>query len=315
MKYPYSILKDLEILQLYPYNDPNAPYSIEYIKKKYKTLILKYHPDKLGYTQNDIIPIIQAYNNILNSNLFHKNTHSKNTKSNYIINNLTNDLSNILFDYLNDLTKEYKQELTDTLHQHSKLDIHLQLNVSLKDIYESNIKKITTKILKSHNPQIFLTQHLYIKLANFQTFNLFKFKGDFCNKCSLINQHFRGNLSVKLNVISDINYPHISLNQNNKSIDYILNINLYEYLYGVNKNIYLFKNLINVSCKHIYKLQNSTLVLKNKGIKYYCNITNKYITGDLNVIFSLYIFHKSNINELFLKDYILKDKIHYLFNF
>lgn len=141
--------------------------SLEEVKKRYRILIKKYHPDKNNNINKDkFIEIHEAYKNIL----------KKKTGNGYI--NILSDLYNEgIFDkYINLIYNNYVYNFTEK----NKVIV---LDCSLEELYISCIKTIKYKRIVAISPINFITEEKEIKLnINSKNYNnqniIFKNFGD-----------------------------------------------------------------------------------------------------------------------------------------
>ncbi|QOI90235.1 hypothetical protein QKU58_gp096 [Pyramimonas orientalis virus] len=180
--------------------------SIEDIKKSYRRLCLKHHPDK--NKTNDcghFLKIKKAYEDVLNA---------KETNINFFI---------MFLYFINTFGKDQ--------------NITINLKICINDIYNNAIKKISyTRVEQSIDKK----QHtFYLELSGWKEQYVLEGYGDY----NIIGKKY-GDLVINVEVNYD-NYKHLHLNTilNLYDIYTEVTINLYEYYYGVRKTLTYFNNL------------------------------------------------------------------------
>tara|TARA_B100001540_G_scaffold317245_1_gene349638 strand:+ start:2801 stop:3763 length:963 start_codon:yes stop_codon:yes gene_type:complete len=247
----------------------NASYSE--IKKAYKNIALKNHPDKLYNLSKDIqdkhLNIFReatdAYNFLINDidnnnsfNYFNNNNHYDN--DDFSFNNLWNNvfynnddiktyLKNLAINFLNNNYKKYNKNKnsnntntnTNTNSNNnnnsiSSIQHNITLNVSYSELYLNSKKKLRL-ILKDIDEPIFID--IFCKDSY-----------PFINKIYLDDFNNEHNIFIKLNLEYNNIFSHITY-KNNNIIDIIYNIdlNIYHYFNGLNtKILYIDNNLIDI---------------------------------------------------------------------
>ena len=257
--------------------------SLDDIKKQYRKLVLIYHPDKnknSHISSEKMKEINTAYDELVKSkkyndfNYFDYTTCDINFK----------DVFNYMLLYL--INKPQ--------------DIKLNVHVDLIDIYNEHIKKISYKIQRGDKHSI---EYIYIELCNYEDEYIFSNMGD-----ENIFTKERSDVIVK--VFVDNNKPNLSINfaLNRYELIYLMKINLYEYFYGVYRNIDLLGETININEENLIDRQ--SILLKYKGLPHYDDNDNK-IRGDLIIFVEVDVSYnkientrndllvKSNIKEYF----------------
>lgn len=161
----------------------------------------------------------------------------------------------------------------------------------------------------------------FIKYYEYLGFDYFIFLDDSKNKNNMISENIinKKNVSVIINpkekrefLIRSEKLTRLVLNEAlNKNIDYLLNIDMDEYLYLKNKNIkYLINNYKNYDIIEfkwllfgntlIYEFDNSTLL--NKLMEYKCELINQ------KIIFKINNKIASNIKIIEAHDIFFKNK-------
>lgn len=248
--------------------------TLDHVKKKYKELCLKYHPDKYSGSSEKFIKINTSYQHIITNE----------TKKNHIFEAARNYM---LLLYLMIKPK----------------NIFINIKVDLEDIYKGSIKKVNYKHYVNGKKNV---NSVFIDLNNFQQTYVFDEAGDE----NPISKN-KGDLYASCDVISP---PKMSLKKISYSYDiiYSLEINLYEYLYGL-KSQYKFLNneTLNLS-HHIPNLHGLQLTIQNKGIPYY-NINDDLKRGNLIINLTLSV-QSLPLRNNFYNNENFQNLIHQYFN-
>lgn len=253
--------------------------TIDEIKKKYRELVLKYHPDKNNssdFSTRKMAELSTAYQEILKT----KNNPTVDPPVTY---------DNILL-YVWYILHMY------VMYIFSKpATVYIYVNVELFDIYNSVIKKICYKVWLNDELN---TSYIYMQLDTDLEY-IYENVGD-----ENIFTKVRGDVIVKCNIVNTL-YPHIRINDiiDKNELTYTVKVDLYEYFYGFDRIIDIFGNtqLVHFEPKCLSK------ILIQKGISYDDN-NNR---GDVIILcdvdinkhnfmkYSDKIALKKNINDLF----------------
>ena len=251
--------------------------SLEDVKKQYRKLVLIHHPDKNDNSPlaiEKIKEINSAYAELMKQNQS-ENRDIKFTSTSSVD---LKDIFNYMFLYMINKPKDIK------------LDVH----VDLREIYYSNIKKISYKIRRG---DILETENIYIELCNYENEYVFEHMGD-----ENIFTKERSNVLIKLYV--DNNNQNLSINYelNRYELIYLMKINVYEYFYGINRPIDLFDEKISI--KNSYNIGN--VLKKNRGLPYYDN-NDIEVRGDLIIFFEVDV----SFNNIKMKkeNFVIKNNI------
>jgi len=238
--------------------------SFNEIKKAYKKIALKYHPDKHYNESNELNMMYsekfneatEAYNSLINEN--------ENIFENFNDNDIKNwkDIWNDMINNKNDRTiflKNLAKIFIDNniinknnknIYKFTNLPImhKIKLNVTYEEVFNNEKKKLRL-LLKNINEPIFID----ILCGNSYP-NITKIYYD--------DDNIEHNILINLDFIYNKNISHITYN-NNKKIDILYNIelNLINYLDGYNGKIkYINNKIIDIYIppynKNYYKIKN-----------------------------------------------------------
>ena len=230
-------------------------------RRNYLRLCLKFHPDKNHGNSKEFVKINEAYE-------YYINNHKK-----YNVISLKECMSTFQC-YILFLGCFIKTK-----------DIVLNLKIDLKDIYNVQTKKIVYSRLK-HDFQ-FVKETLYLELSGFQFDYELEGHGDFNVSSGKYNN---------LNINVEIMYPDsmdIRINDTLSMYDlyYNMEINIYEYYYGVNDDLKYFNNEKIQTKGYVPHINGDILVLEDKGLM---NDTNKRE--------KLYVFFKVDMRKHVLSE-------------
>lgn len=233
--------------------------SIEDIKINYRKLVLRYHPDKNGGNADKFINIDKAYKRILEQRSL--------------------ALS------LNDKARKFMLLMYFFM---KPKNIKLDIKVKIEDIYNAEIKKINYKrFLNSEK----VRHAVYIDLLNFRNEYLFEELGDenpITKKCGDLIVY----ISIDYGEYDKFLYVNDILCINklayNYSLSYKINMNLYEFFYGLKNNYNFINTMLDLS-HHIPHKNGLYITVKNKGLPYESDVANDYELhrGDLTIILEL----------------------------
>jgi len=246
--------------------------TLDTIKKNYRRLILKHHPDKNDGNSSTFIQINKAYETITNERQ--------------------------LVSSLNDKARHYLLMLYLMM---KPKNIKLKVMVSFKDIYLGITKRINyNRYLKGKK----VKDYIYVDLKNFSDGHFIEGYGDenpVTKKC--------GDLELLLQIDYG-EYKNIYVNNIIESYDvsYSVKISLYEYFFGFDKEIEFIDEKIDV--KHHIPYQDGMMMnILNKGLPYE-NDDMKVKRGNLLLLFEIEldnikkeIIYKDDRFRVFLDEY------------
>ena len=240
------------------------------IKKAYKKLALKFHPDKNPDLNSckEFISITESYKRLLNDDEINGDIDITFYLNMYI------DMIKNLYTYITDENNIFNKKFFNK-KQKTIREIVINFNVSVKDIYTNALKKLTIKLLRKDNDKLIKKKEdFYISLLNYKNEYRFVEKGD---------EHLDGNkgdIRILVNIVKD------EYDIEGNDIIYILNINYYEYLYGIKKEIlYLNDKLLEIEHNFYGELEDK--IYLNMGVKYYDDRFKTFKFGNLIIRFKL----------------------------
>ena len=267
------------------------------IKKTYRKLAKQFHPDKSNLNDyQDFIKITESYNRLINLEEIDIGNEYKSDEDFKIYLNMYIEIIKNLFKYLCEKKEEYKKYKENQRKQNIEKtkDITINLNINIEQIFNNEVIKVTVKVLKKKNNQLYLDKEdVYISLLNYKYEYIFKDLGD------EDLEKKRGDIIIKINVIDK------NLELDNYDIIYNLNISLYEYLYGIKRIIKYFDDEITLNETLNINNNKITKIYENKGIKYLDDDEIKY--GNLVIKFNInYKFNPNYKSSVILKNLIEK---------
>jgi curved DNA-binding protein len=297
MKNLYNILN---ISQNSSFND---------IKKSYKLLARKYHPDKNKEDANDIAnekfkEIQYAYHILMDENK-RKEYDEMNNNEREIFNemfmNFIKGAKNVLFEYLkasfkikqsNSIENSEEDIYIDSImsiDELNDLDIIINLEVELIEKYLGKKKKIKYTNQKYIDNEYKLIENSITLELNSDQYILYEYGDEFENK--------KGNLIINIITKNNKNYRI-----NGNDLIKIVKISLYEYIYGINFILDHFNEKLDIN------ISNPIYDLIRKEKEFYYKIENKGLNsregkGDLYINFKLVIKNIGNIEDIELLRY------------
>tara|TARA_B100001769_G_scaffold175564_1_gene138462 strand:- start:2148 stop:2975 length:828 start_codon:yes stop_codon:yes gene_type:complete len=254
----YNNKKYYDILQL----DTNC--TEQDIKKAYRQLSLKYHPDKNINSATQFNNINEAYTHLLE---YHKNNfNNKYGDNNNYDNNNNNNNNNNNDNYSSiNIYKKHNQELND--------DIIINLEITYEDSYNgANVPININRSINNNNIFKYEQEKIYIPLPKSIDDNEIIIIN---NKGNCVNGNF-SDIKVVIKLKEHLIYFRDGLN-----LIYISSINFKESLIGVDFNItHLNNNVYKINNKKGEIIHNNTsIVIKNLGFQrdsYFGNLIIKF---------------------------------------
>ena len=248
----------------------NKGASIDDIKRAYKKLALRFHPDKNPDLDSckEFISITESYKKLLNDDEINEDIDITFYLNMYI------DMIKNLYTYITDENNIFNKKFFNKKQKTIK-EIVINFNVSVKDIYTNALKKLTIKLLRKDNDKLIKKKEdFYISLLNYKNEYRFVEKGDEDLSGN------KGDIRILVNIVKD------EYSIDGCDIIYILNISYYEYLYGIKKEIYYLNDKL-LEIEHNFYGELGEKMYLNMGVKYYDKKTETFKFGNLIIRFKL----------------------------
>lgn len=248
------------------------------IRKAYKILALKHHPDKSGGDDKAFKKINEAYQ-ILNDNEKRKiydSCYDDNVNLD-LLSKFASVLMNIVHQKLHDKMTNVRKKSSNPQKseptpkkQIKEKPVIVRMTIDLDDMYNSSVKKLVVKVRRrqENDEMSFVRVPLYISLLNFEKQYEFEDLGD-DDEDTTSEAKKRGDIIVKIDVDNSSKTVPTATKDTLFS-DYDIHIEqpmtLYEYLYGLDVKIPYFNGEEIHVTKPSYKV-------KDKGsCEYYCYV-------------------------------------------
>ena len=245
------------------------------IKRAYKKLALRFHPDKNPDLNSckEFISITESYKRLLNDDEINEDIDITFYLNMYI--DMIKNLYTYITDENNIFNKKFFNKKQKTKIQKTVKEIVINFNVSVKDIYTNALKKLTIKLLRKDNDKLIKKKEdFYISLLNYKNEYRFVGKGDEDLSGN------KGDIRILVNIVKD------EYSIDGCDIIYILNISYYEYLYGIKKEIYYLNDKL-LEIEHNFYGELGEKMYLNMGVKYYDKKTETFKFGNLIIRFKL----------------------------
>uniref|UniRef100_A0A6C0CV37 J domain-containing protein n=1 Tax=viral metagenome TaxID=1070528 RepID=A0A6C0CV37_9ZZZZ len=276
-----SKIKAFQLLDL----DPSKNYSNEEIKRAYKKKALECHPDKNNGNSDEFIKVKFAFE-VLTSDTITPNYELIWKR---VLNTLSEFMMKMILNYKNNLSNEF----TDNFHDASdgsNTDIHIHLNVTLKELYFENGKKMKVKYKREDGE---MDVHIvFLSFWDYSTQYVFEHKGDWN-----VFDGVYGNLIVYLD-IKDCG-PYV-INSYIDKYDLIrtMSISISDYYLGIDTMIDHFHEEVPIQFNPLED-NVCSCIIKNKGLR-----KGNDSRGDLYIIFDIDLKHHNpdTIKNINLRD-------------
>lgn len=219
-------------------------------------MALQHHPDKNGGDDTKFKKINEAYQIL-----------SDPDKRKMYDLRYEDDINlDILYNFATILMDIVQEKLNNKVKQNSKkvivAPVKLKVVVDLEDIYHAKVKKIVVKVKRREGDAFtFKSIPLYISLLNYETSYVFHKQGD---DSDIEGQ--RGDVIVDVDIKSDNVVIDTLFCKYDLHTEY--DINLYEYLYGINKTISHFSKTIEIQKEPEVGSCSLTHEVENHGLPY-----------------------------------------------
>lgn len=253
----------------------NKGASIDDIKRAYKKLALRFHPDKNPDLNSckEFISITESYKRLLNDDEINEDIDITFYLNMYI--DMIKNLYTYITDENNIFNKKFFYKKQKTKIQKTVKEVVINFNVSVKDIYTNALKKLTIKLLRKDNDKLIKKKEdFYISLLNYKNEYRFVGKGDEDLSGN------KGDIRILVNIVKE------EYSIDGCDIIYILNISYYEYLYGIKKEIYYLNDKL-LEIEHNFYGELGEKMYLNMGVKYYDKKTETFKFGNLIIRFKL----------------------------
>lgn len=275
--------------------------SADEIKKAFRKLALQHHPDKVKGNDSEFKRINNAYQILSDPDkrrLYDMCSSMNGDGINFDLNDLLTKLLNLVFQVLLN-KKDSVVETKQAVKRNRTRDLHLQITVSLRELYHKQVKKLSIKVKRADEKGNLTIQQIpiYLSLLNYEDQYVYKGIGD---EYIVEGNVVKSDVIVHLKVLDD---PHIHLDKFVCKYDLYIEreMTLYQYYFGYDETIDYFGGVLQI--KHTYvpsrddhlRLTSSVVkVEKGYGLPYYDEEEGIEKRGDLYVYFRVKLPPKSN---------------------
>jgi DnaJ-class molecular chaperone len=213
----------------------NRESSIDEIKRSFRILILKYHPDKREGSNTEFIRIKTAYDDVIKW--------KTDTTVNFYL---------IFMFYIN----FFKENVLTR-----KKDITLNVDILIEELYNNCTKKISYIRQTNTGKKV---EVLYLELIDWKEQYIIPYHGDY-DIISKITTDLIINVEIKNN-----NFQNISINTllDLHELYLMIDINIYEYYFGVSRRIPYFNDEEIEIMFNPYDTNCLTQIINGKGLEY-----------------------------------------------
>ena len=262
----------------------------EDIKRAYRKLALKYHPDKCGNVHIEKFNKINSAYQILSDTDKRKKYDMMSKEETYDV--IFQQLFSMVFNSLFRKTENIK-------------NLTIEVPIDMSEIYHKAVRKITLKVRRydSHYKETYESIPIYLSLLNYEKQYVYKGLGD---------EYLEDDKIVKTDIILILKvkeHPCISIDSILSQYDLYIEkeITLYQYYYGYEEVIDYFGSPLTIKHDGKHNTIQFTRVEKGMGFPFYDHKESIERHGDLYIYFSVKLpsqVHQDNPEfKRFLKEF------------